>query len=812
MMGAPDLFKDCLGDLPEGDITHNALAAKALIRAGLAVVIIKPGDKRPACTLAAAAAKKADLEAQEAARAAGNANWDRVRHDCGRAHVLTEERQLTHKRVKDLLANGANLGVMAGSLGRTRVLVVDLDTREQARAFLRAWSAAVGEEITEPMTVASPGVMRLEAGGEEIWDHKDGGHYWFTVPDHVDFPRYPGKYVGEGDWVAYYADAYALVPPSVRPEGPYRLTGSVTEAPAWLLERIQADITERQERRAERAARMAAEGPKDIDEWAALTPWDLLLEAAGWTLTGAPDSCGCPTWTRPGSPAHLKSATAHEAGCPVYDTSLGHGPIHVWSDAVEINGSKTASKLTFLAWSQHGGDLKAAMRSIGIEPQGGLDLPAVDILDPFKMLPTERPGPADPFSNPATPAEEGEDVSSGQTDTSSPEAPAADDDQETETISSWAPVELDAILDGTQERKRAELFPRMDLKEDGTPQCLLYRGLIHSFHGESESGKSLVLMWEAVRLINEGHSVLWITFDSDPQEDVARALRMGARKDAIRQHLTYVKPDEPPSIAPAAYRALFYAQDGSAREYALAVIDGVTDAVLLFSGGSKGDPNEIFVQFSRIFPRRLADITGAAVVLIDHVAKDTEARGRFAIGAQAKMSQLTGAAYTVEPDQTAPTVNGIGYVILRVGKDRPGDVRRASGPRRGRDRTQEAARIRVDDTGARTVVTVEPPVCDPFAAGTVGGVDVPVEVMTSISGLLKDNPEGLSGRAVEGLIRERGQKVGAARLRAALELLEARGFTRVEKRGKAEIHILLQEFVPDTDSDESTGEEGSTAA
>lgn len=796
MMGAPDLFKDALGDLPEGDITTNALAAKALIRSGLAVVIIQPGGKKPACTMDARTAKKADLEAAEAARAAGNANWEKVRHDCGRSHVLTTERELTHKRVKELLANGANLGVMAGDLGTTRILVVDLDTREQARAFIKAWSAAVGEDITEPMTVASPGVMRLEAGGEEVWDHKDGGHFWFTLPDHVTLPRYPGKYVGEGDWVVYYADAYALVPPSVRPEGPYRLTGSVTEAPAWLLEVLQADITDRQERRAERAQRMATEGPKDIDEWAADTPWDLLLEAAGWTYTGAPDSCGCPTWTRPGSPAHLKSATAHESGCPIYDTSMGHGPLHVWSDAVEISGSKTASKLTFLAWSQHGGDIKAAMRSIGIEPEG-MNLPTVDILDPFRQLPTERPAPTgDVFADPTG----SDDVAaSGQTATTSSEEAG-------EEASSWSPIALDAILDGTRDRKRADLFPRMDLREDGSPQCLLYKGMIHSFHGESESGKSLILMWEAVRLINAGEPVLWITFDSDPEEDVSRALRMGARPDAIRRHLHYVKPDEPPSIAPAAYRSLFYNPDGSAQEYALAIIDGVTDAVLLFSGGSKGDPNEIFVQFSRIFPRRLADITGAAVVLIDHVAKDSENRGRFAIGAQAKMSQLTGAAYTVEPDQTAPTVGGIGYVLLRVGKDRPGDVRRASGPRRGRDRTQEAARIRVDDTGMRTVVTVEPPNSDPFGAGQVDGISIPTDLMVSISKLLADNPEGMSGRAITGAVSGKGE-----RIRAALELLEGRGFTRTESRGKAQIHIHVQEFVPDADSDEEGEEKIATA-
>lgn len=792
MMGATDLFKSALGDLPDGDISHNAIAARALIRAGLAVVIIQPGGKKPACTLNAAAAKRADLEAQESARAAGNANWEKVRHDCGRSHAITTERELTHKRVKELLANGANLGVMAGA-GTTRVMVVDLDTREQARAFRNAWEEATGQEFTDPMTVSSPGVMRVESDGEEIWDHKDGGHYWMTLPEGVQLPSYPGKYVGEGGWTVYYSDAYALVPPSVRPEGPYRLTGPVLEAPAWLLDAIQADITQRETRRAERAQRMAEAGPKDIDEWAAETPWDVLLEDAGWTSTGTPDSCGCPTWTRPGSPAHLKSATAHEPGCPIYDTSLGHGPLHVWSDAVEINGSKTCSKLTFLAETRHAGDIKAAMRSIGITPESA-NLPDVTILDPFKELATERPvtASADPFTDPENPGEEDQD-------------PATEE----AAGSSWSPIALDAILDGRRERRRADLFPRMDIREDGTPQCLLYRGLVHSFHGESESGKSLVMIYEATRLINEGEDVLWVTFDSDPEEDVARALRMGARKEAIRKHLHYVKPDEPPTAAASSYRALFYDQAGNPRKYALAVIDGVTDAVLLFSGGAKGDPNEIFVQFSRYFPRRLADITGAAVVLIDHVAKDTENRGRFAIGAQAKMSQLTGAAYTVEPDQTAPTVGGVGYVILRVGKDRPGDVRRASGPRRGRDRTQEAARIRVDDTGARTVVTVEPPVLDPFAAGQVDGVAVPTDLMEAISRLLESEPGGLTGRAIEGAVKGKGE-----RIRAALELLESRGFTRTEKRGKGVAHIHVKRFVPetDTDSDEGGGNGDSTAA
>ncbi len=50
----------------------------------------------------------------------------------------------------------------------------------------------------------------------------------------------------------------------------------------------------------------------------------------------------------------------------------------------------------------------------------------------------------------------------------------------------------------------------------------------------------------------------------------------------------------------------------------------------------------------RSFPRQVAEQTGAAVVMIDHVTKDSESRGRFAIGGQAKLAGLTGAAYTVD--------------------------------------------------------------------------------------------------------------------------------------------------------------------
>lgn len=80
--------------------------------------------------------------------------------------------------------------------------------------------------------------------------------------------------------------------------------------------------------------------------------------------------------------------------------------------------------------------------------------------------------------------------------------------------------------------------------------------------------------------------------------------------------------------------------------YALAVVDGVTDSLGLFGYSTKD--NDDVSAWARELPRRIADRTGAAVVVVDHVTKDADSRGRFAIGWQAKLSGLTGAAYTVE--------------------------------------------------------------------------------------------------------------------------------------------------------------------
>ena len=769
-MGELNWFSQIIGAAPEGDLEANGRIAKALIRAGLAVVLIESGSKIPACTLLAKDAKKADTEAQDAAKENGNANWERVKHPCGITHALTDEKMLTRKRIKDLLANGANLAIAPGR-GERRIMAVDIDTATQHTAFLDDWvTAAVNDGEPGPvdypdgpgipLTVTSPGVYDTKA---ETWIHKDGGHFWMEIPEDAELPDRPGKMTWcachqlrqpkggcEKAWAVYWNSGYVLVPPSVRPEGAYRLTGAALEAPGWLMDRIREAPPVGAGEDGSVALSVIPDDP--IDAWSARTSWDSILTAQDFTPAGH-DNCGCPTYTRSGSPAHTKSVTAHEVGCTQFDTSMGHGPLRIWSDAL---GSKTVSKLTYVTQEHYAGDFQEAMTALGIER-----VSRADDLDELGDIPKKGDAP-----------EHGADDSTGYDDLDE----LGPIEGKNDVVDTWAKVDLTGYLDGSISQPIPTLMPR----EDGN--CLVYPGAVHSFHGESESGKSLILMWEAVRLMMAGYDVLWITFDSDPAEDVGRAIKYGCPPEALAEHLDYRKPDAS-HVGSEGFIDMFH------RPYALAVIDGVTDALnLLGKGMTKGDPNDAYTQFSRIFPKRLADKTGAAVVLVDHVSKDADNRGRFAIGAQAKMSQLTGAAYLVEPERP-PVRGGKGTVILRVAKDRPGSVRNTCGAWRQRDRTQEAARIQIDDTGVHTTFTLEAPNAgDPF--NNTGGLDRPEQIMTQISELLEGQPKGLSGRAIREAVNGRSERIGLA-----LELLINESYVEVQTGARrSQIHILNKPY------------------
>ncbi|MDU2058685.1 MAG: AAA family ATPase, partial [Dermabacter sp.] len=225
---------------------------------------------------------------------------------------------------------------------------------------------------------------------------------------------------------------------------------------------------------------------------------------------------------------------------------------------------------------------------------------------------------------------------------------------------SWSPVDTTPYLDGTYTRPEPQLLKRSD------GPALLYPGKTHTIYGESESGKSWIAQYVAVETLTNSGRVLYVDFESDAGDILDRLQTLGATPAQLKQpHFTYVRPDASPDAfhEQEAFRALL------TEAYDFIVFDGVTEALNLHGKATKD--NDEITQWMRAVPRRFSRETGAAVVLVDHVVKSIETRGRFPIGGQAKMAAIDGAAFLVEPvSAIGPGLDGA--LTIRVTKDRPG--------------------------------------------------------------------------------------------------------------------------------------------
>lgn len=681
-MNNTDRFVSTFGIVPADDDESLIAVVSNAVRSGFAIVLCKPGEKTPLCILSDRDRNKADQAARDEAAAIGDPHFAKRTHACGIFHALTVEWAGDATKVRTKvgtvirrlvkLYGGVNIGV---ELGLSRMLVVDLDTAAESDAFKREWLVQLGTATGQvpDMTVKSPG--KKDAAGN--WIHSDGGHFWFTIPDDVELPTGQEAIRTDSGWVAMWGNHQVLVPPSVRAEGAYRIIGGSMEAPDWLIEKILHEAKSRIDRVVNRGT--LPDGSGDIDTWSAMTPWTELLIPDGWQDTGLPDRCSCPIFTAPGPHASPKSATAHDAGCSKYDTSPGHAPLHVWTDNppdfvqtwISNHSSRTLTKVQYVAARDYEGDVAKALVGLdfnhGSAVAGDITWDADDAevwapaAEPVSPAAPEAVSASDPFSDaPAggEQAETGEGHTEPPTETEGVNAPVEDED-------SWKPINLAAL------RGRKPVLPTFLPRSDRDPEnpddgvCLFYSGRIHSMYGEPESGKSWIMYVEALRVMRDGGTVIIIDFENEAGAVMERFELLGA-SDKDLSRLDYRNPD-------ATSQGSKWAAGIVQGTYDLCVIDGMTDGMGVF--GFKSTDNDDSARFLRQFARPIARKTGAAVVILDHVTKDSGTRGRWAIGGIAKSAGIDGASYVVNVIE--PLASGLrGKLEIRVTKDKPGQVRR----------------------------------------------------------------------------------------------------------------------------------------
>jgi hypothetical protein len=342
--------------------------------------------------------------------------------------------------------------------------------------------------------------------------------------------------------------------------------------------------------------------------------------------------------------------------------------------------------------------------------------------------------------------------------------PDQDDSGQAEQATTWGPVDLAPILAGDGNLEPAPVYLE---RTDG--ECLIYTAKVHSLVGEPESAKGWVTLKAAAERLNACEHVAYIDFEDEAAVAVDRLRALGVTDEAIRDRFHFVRPDEP--LDDAGRREIDRLLE---HPITLVVIDGLTDALALH-GIDLRDNTEVAKWMSDL-PHSLKR-RGVAVILNDHVTKDSDSRGRYAIGAQHKLAKVD-VSYSLQVK--APLGRGLeGRVLIRVTKDRPGHVRSLAKNRLVAEVIAESM------PGGAMDLALEPPSDDdtgPFR---------PTGIMRKVSRAVEDAP-GLSIRALRATVGGKAEYVDLAK-----EVLVAEGYIEVRKDGAAQRHHLLRPFVED---------------
>ncbi|HEX3840812.1 MAG TPA: AAA family ATPase [Acidimicrobiales bacterium] len=333
------------------------------------------------------------------------------------------------------------------------------------------------------------------------------------------------------------------------------------------------------------------------------------------------------------------------------------------------------------------------------------------------------------------------------------------------SITQWEPVDLDPVLKGEC------VTPKPSVLERSDGVRLLYPGRLNLLMGETESGKTWAALVAVTQELGARNHVIYCDFEDSPESVVERLRALGATVEQITSGLTYINPagrfDE---LAQEEMR------DAIARKGVptLAVIDGVTEAM-----GDVGlDPSSgpDVAAYYASSPRWLAR-TGAAVVLVDHVTKSRENRGRWAIGSERKLSGLDGAAYGFE--MVRPFGRGrTGSVKVTVAKDRCGHIRQFEGIGHGIVVMELKS---WPDGGVTATLAVPDSVTDEAFR--------PTYLMEKLSTAIADSP-GLTTRALRAAVKGKNDAKDLA-----LELLVNEGYVDIEfGPNRAKKHVPLKPF------------------
>ncbi|MFC9876507.1 AAA family ATPase [Nocardia salmonicida] len=209
--------------------------------------------------------------------------------------------------------------------------------------------------------------------------------------------------------------------------------------------------------------------------------------------------------------------------------------------------------------------------------------------------------------------------------------------------------------------------PTYGMRDD--QRALFYAGEVNLLFGDPESGKTWLALVAARELLGEfgDGRVLVIDLDHNgPGPTVVRLLALGADRAALSnpERFLYVEPEDRLHLAAIVADMRTWAPN-------VVVLDSLGELLPLF--GSSSNSADEYTNAHRSVLKPLVK-TGAAVLVIDHLAKGTESRTLGPGGTAAKRRTIGGVSLRVTVNEAFTPGKG-GSAWLTVNKDRHGGLR-----------------------------------------------------------------------------------------------------------------------------------------
>jgi hypothetical protein len=217
---------------------------------------------------------------------------------------------------------------------------------------------------------------------------------------------------------------------------------------------------------------------------------------------------------------------------------------------------------------------------------------------------------------------------------------------------SWEPINL-ALLP-----EKPPIRPTLGGDRIG----IVYPGKRHVFSGPPESAKTLAAYAIGIEVVRAGAAIILIDFEMGSYDARDRLRELGAQDEDIAR-IHYLEPAVPATEEKV--RLLIHLQPQ------LVIIDAAAGAYDLqgLDDNKRGDVEKLARLYVRSFWRN-----GIASIFIDHVVKDSEARGKFAIGSERKLggTDVHLGFEVITPIQRGTT----GHYRIVTHKDRGGYLKR----------------------------------------------------------------------------------------------------------------------------------------